>query len=751
MKRVILALLVFVGVTISVSQTVLINKNEEGGFQNGPTFADNGWTVVNDSPNSWYLAQQVANLTHLSRLAYISFSPAGGHQYDKGNPSVSHFYRDVEFPAGETMILLEFELTVKGYYGDDDIKVFLVPTEVTPVAGVELGSGVIGFAPGYANTQNASQYGVGPLQMQKVIVPASAAGTTKRLVFSWRNSDFRGEDPPAIIDNIDLVSQGSVTSNGTGGGPWSSGSTWTGGNAPAANDNVIIRDGDQVVLDTDADVKNLAIGEGISGLIEFDPVNDRRITVQNLLAVSTGATFTAGAAGTGTHELVVAGDLSNDGTLDFSTNAGQGVVNIKFNGPTDQSFVGFGPVTDITSVTVSNVTSTATTLIAPRNLTIQGTNTGAPGFLIPQRGIVRLSGDAPLGSFVFTSTSPSVPTSTAIWLDNPNFVVNPQAGGLTVQGTLRVSGGVLNIGEDQDDCIILAPGSSFITEGGAVNVSAAIGVASPSHSVKFLQTGGAITVQRFGNSSTTFAGFDLGTSSFTNATSTAGTITIQHANTALTGPGDFRVPLGFNITGGTLHLGNLTTTAESVFRIRGAIPNLVVDETYDHTVQLFQTATFAFSTTIPPGVTLDLNGNGLSLRGDLDITAGATLMGNLTSSSLTFGGSDPQVFNLDGVLADGYLRSLVIFNSSGASPAVSINDDFSVSNSFFLTNGSLGGSGTLTLGHFAASSTMTMTRVNGSMLTQPLFGPDVTYNANYNISVVQTVTGPELPSIVTGT
>ncbi len=744
MRTIAVVLFLVAGFAMMPAQTVLIDPTGDGGFENGATFGANGWMVTTGATNQWVVG--VASRHAGNQGGYIS--PDGvSHDYYSQSPSTSHFYRDVTFPADQPMILLRFQFKGGTSYPIAGMRVYLVSTETVPVNGVELTEGQIG------NNSYGSGY-FASHQSYAIVIPITAAGTTKRLVFSWRNQPFpdppNGPVKPAAIDNIELICEGTAQSNGTGGGPWSSGSTWQGGVAPVTGDNVIIRDGDQVTINADVEVKNLAVGEGASGLIDFDPVFDRRMTVQQDIVVAANATFSAGAAGTVTHHLQVGGGFFNSGTVDFSTNGGQGAVNLEFNGASDQVFSGPGLITDVATISIFNATSTATTLLATDNLTVQGTNTDAPGFLNLQRGTVHLSGEAPLQSIIFAG-APGVATGTAMWLDNPNIVVNPQQAGITVVGKLRVSAGVVNVGEDEDDCIILSPGSTFIMEGGAVNISAAMGVVSPSHAVNFQQSGGEIKVQRFGNSSTTFAGFDLGTSSLTVATSTAGTIVVEQSNTALTGPGDFRVPLGFNITGGALHLGNATTTAQTTFRIRGAIPNLVVDPTRNHTVQLFQTSTFVFSTTITPGITLDLNGNSLSLRGDLDIAAGATLTGNATGSALSFGASVPQVFNLDGTLTDGYVRSLVIINSSGATPAVSINDDLAVSNTVFLTNGSLGGSGTLTLGNTTGSSTFTLTRVNGSLLTTPLFEPGVTFNANYNNSLVQTITGPELPSIVTGT
>ncbi|MEX2190961.1 MAG: fibronectin type III domain-containing protein [Bacteroidota bacterium] len=744
MKALFLAMaILFIG-PASMAQTVLINPNEEGGFENGTSFEANGWTVANDSPNGW-VAGYGAKADGL-RGGYVS-NNSDFNLYTYGSVSISHFYRDVSFPAGETMILLKFTWRGKGEPNKAFMRVYLVETHVTPVAGAVLSSGLIGRT-SYAHPFYGDQY-----RDEYIILDASNAGTVKRLVFTWENDanlsgPSGGGQPPTCVDNISLTTEGSIYSNGTGGGNLSDIATML-GEALGPDINVTIRAGDAVVVDADVSVKNLIVEP--TAVVQFDLITNRSLTATQSVIVADGGTITSGTSGAGTHSLVINRDFFNNGTADFSTNAGAGSVNLEFNGSGDHRVFGSG-VTDITLMTINTATSTAEVLIAPDNFTVQGLNTNAPGFLNLTQGVAHFGGNFSHEGVVFTTASSTVGTTSAFWLDNPNLTVQPQNGSLSVLGTLHVSGGVLYVGEDQEDCVFFGNGGTFIMEEGFVGVASAFGVASPSNRMKALITGGDLVVQRVGNSSTTFAGFDLGTSSLTNATSTGGSITIEQSNTALTGPGDFRVPFTFSATeGAALYLGNATTTAATTFRIRGVIPNLVVDPTRNHTVQLFQTATFAFPTTIRPEVTLDLNGNTLGLRGDLDITAGATLIGNATGSALSFSGSNPQLFKLDGDLVDGFVRSVVVSNSSGATPAVSFNNDFAVSNTLFLTNGSLGGSGVLTLGNPDFSSTFTLTRVIGSILTPPVFGPDVTFNINYNNSVVETVTGLELPSIVTGT
>ena len=95
-------------------------------------------------------------------------------------------------------------------------------------------------------------------------------------------------------------------------------------------------------------------------------------------------------------------------------------------------------------------------------------------------------------------------------------------------------------------------------------------------------------------------------------------------------------------------------------------------------------------------------------------------------------------------------------NTSGLNPAVLLNQSFAVENNLKLTNGILGGTGTLTLGIGINGFTLTTTVVNGAI---PLSGGSTTpalavnynlqnmnaYNLNYFTGASVYTTGGELP------
>ncbi len=177
------------------AQTTLVSPTGNGGFENGVDFTSNGWTAANGASSQ--LTVGILNPPGPSAGLNAAYSTNAGVWNGVNTLNVNHFYRDIAFPPGETLIVLQFKYKVSVVDATFDfLRVFLVPTTTTPVAGTQLGSGQIG-----ANFETALAYA-----NQTLVIPASAAGTTQRLVFQWR-TDAANPTSAIAIDEISVVSQ----------------------------------------------------------------------------------------------------------------------------------------------------------------------------------------------------------------------------------------------------------------------------------------------------------------------------------------------------------------------------------------------------------------------------------------------------------------------------------------------------------------------------------------------------------------
>jgi hypothetical protein len=165
------------------------------------------------------------------------------------------------------------------------------------------------------------------------------------------------------------------------GGNWSDPLTWNGGIVPGATDDVIISDAAIVTIDQDVAIQSLVVGQGTSGILGFESVNVRTVTVTGDITISAGAIFRAANIGTiTTHVLSTAGNITNNGTLDFSTNGNTSGVGIVFTGAANTSFSGTGTTTDIYNITVNKGTSAASVVeLNTSAFSFRGA-TSTPGF-----------------------------------------------------------------------------------------------------------------------------------------------------------------------------------------------------------------------------------------------------------------------------------------------------------------------------------------------------------------------------------
>lgn len=217
------ALFAIAGITTtSTAQTTLINPTGDGGFENGTTFAANGWTLVNNASataNNWVLNTGATGYSG-ARAAYISDNSAATlppFSYVNTAPSTVHFYRDITFPAGETIINLGYNYIETGEASWDRLLIYIsnaAPTG-TPVAGTPASSSTT--LTGYTLLVTGAM----PLSWTSfsTAITAAQAGnatvaSTRRLLFVWQNDGSLGSNPPVAIDNISLTSTCSNTITG---------------------------------------------------------------------------------------------------------------------------------------------------------------------------------------------------------------------------------------------------------------------------------------------------------------------------------------------------------------------------------------------------------------------------------------------------------------------------------------------------------------------------------------------------------
>lgn len=195
-----LTLVLLLGLFTSLWGTVLIDPAGAGGFESGTTFPLNGWTAVGTTGNQFRLGTYVPGYGG-NRCAFVSNSATAWSSDNQA--AYRHIYRNVTFPANETEIILTFlyKTNIAQTTLADGFTVRLVPTGTTPTttgypAGDLIYPGLLEGAP----SPNTSWYVI------SVSVPASYAGTTSRLVFSWYNN---ATTPRAVgaLEEIELTSK----------------------------------------------------------------------------------------------------------------------------------------------------------------------------------------------------------------------------------------------------------------------------------------------------------------------------------------------------------------------------------------------------------------------------------------------------------------------------------------------------------------------------------------------------------------
>jgi hypothetical protein len=279
------------------------------------------------------------------------------------------------------------------------------------------------------------------------------------------------------------------------------------------------------------------------------------------------------------------------------------------------------------------------------------------------------------GTFKLSSASTITPFTDAtgatfnglkgLW--NNGGTINSGLFNWTLDGTalLRVSAGILNVGNSTNTRITYLNNPTILIEGGAMNVAGRIAPNSGTSVGNYTQTGGTLTVNTLGSTSTTRAPFEL--NSGVPFTMSGGTIVVrrQSSNTN----GDLLISsTTHNVTGGTIQIGDASTPASQTIRINCTAPvyNLTVNATNAPTAQLLTNGlTVKNDVTISGGT---LNANSLNMNvGSHWTNNGAFTPG---TGAVTFNGTANQ--NLTGSTATAF-NNLMLNNSAGLTLSGSVN------------------------------------------------------------------------------
>jgi hypothetical protein len=244
------------------------------------------------------------------------------------------------------------------------------------------------------------------------------------------------------------------------------------------NDTVLIRNGHTVTINTSPiTIRRLVVGEGTSGVLQFDNTSGRTLTVgAGGVAIASGGQFNASGTpqdnGNDTHTLTIqnGGSLTNNGTISFripdgasffdivninlSGNlAGTGTStfnNIQFNGTTNQTITIGGTVaingTVATTVQFNNTGTAPNNQIINQSVAFTNAISVTPDRTTFTQGNYVHDVNA---TYLVSNASITIPTAMTVTAlqGTMNFAHdNASAPALTLNGNLVIDGGTVNAG-----------------------------------------------------------------------------------------------------------------------------------------------------------------------------------------------------------------------------------------------------------------------------------------------------------------
>ncbi len=500
-------------------------------------------------------------------------------------------------------------------------------------------------------------------------------------------------------------------------GLWSDPLTWgplSNGPIPNSSSNVTISDGHTVTINQLVEVNSLTIGQGTSGILYIgNDATARTISVTGTIDVRSGGSFVVNPASSTTlpHIINTTGNIQNSGTFDMYFDAdSRATVNFIKSGT--QSISGIGATTRFHLITMNLGGSAANFLdVFATNFSSSTSN-----YLTITGGTFNLATGVSTTPFTGNVT---IPLTGGLRVNHSSATLNTTGGNITVVGEVRVMNGTLNVGNAANNSLV-SNGGTFVFSGGAVNVAGRFDQANSYALTNLTISGGTLTVNTVGSTSTTSAPFNMIVPGSTFIMS-SGAIIVQNPgnpggqnlgfiNTAYT---------NYSITGGNVQIGNASTTATSTIRINSSIPvyNLLVNNSTVTAQLITNNLAILNNVEISSG---SLNANALN------ITVGGNWVNNGTftpgTGKVTFNGSGSQSITDP----SGESFNKLTLNSSGT---LTLINNVTVGDSLSLMTGTLSVStftlivnGTVTagIGTLTSSATGTVNYIKGTAVQNVL-------------------------------
>jgi hypothetical protein len=478
------------------------------------------------------------------------------------------------------------------------------------------------------------------------------------------------------------------------------------------------------------------------------------------------------------HLLTISGNLIVNGTFQMVQTFPGNVCNVTFSGATSNTISGDDLTTcNFNTITVNKGASIANVIEATRVITMSSP-TVAGNYLTLTNGTFKLSSASTLTPYYGAAT---ICAGTGrLWLNNTSANVSCAGSGNTanpgvptVTGTLQVTSGTFEYGSGNDRMVLTAGTSALIIDGANGTIKLYGGLDNNGTGALTISAGNfIIDCQRsnVGGDDFTAAAYliDLrGTINFTGGKMTI----VDPIAYGATGNGQTTLLLWSiaapNFTGSTIQFGDGVSTSAGGstdgFDIRTNntgtyyLGDIIISNTTGTNRHVFlYDGPFYIggNITINAGTANDLQFNGRSIYTRGNIVNNGIFTTSGAGSSLYMNGTTSQTISGSGVFTDGTagrILNLTINNTSGANPAVDLQNNLAIATnggSLTLTNGVLGSSNgsTMTFGAGVAA-TITTIRTNGSLTLTTAFNQIATtwHNFTYNAAASSIITGNELP------